>query len=156
MAVRPPIPELLKFLSAYDKPIVELALAARKKVLTMAPRSTETIYDAYSAVAIGYSFTGRLKEGFCHIAVYSAHVNLGFNQGIELPDPDRLLQGTGTRTRHLTLRAPDDVNDPRLARLLRAAIQNGHIVALSSNVPVIPPTSVVKAIYARKRRPVKK
>jgi hypothetical protein len=34
MPVRPPIPELLKFLSAYDKPVIALAIALRKKVLT--------------------------------------------------------------------------------------------------------------------------
>jgi hypothetical protein len=153
MTVRPPIPELLKFLSAYDKPVVALALALRKKVLTAAPMATETIYDAYNAVAIGYSFTGRLKEGFCHIAVYPQHVNLGFNWGTELPDPHKLLEGTGKRTRHVTLRNLSDVKDPRLGPLLRIAIQNGHILALSANVPVIPPQSIVKAIYARRRRP---
>jgi hypothetical protein len=153
MTVRPPIPELLKFLSAYDKPVVALALALRKKVLTAAPMATETIYDAYNAVAIGYSFTGRLKEGYCHIAVYPQHVNLGFNWGTELPDPHKLLEGTGKRTRHVTLRNLSDVKDPRLGPLLRIAIQNGHILALSANVPVIPPQSIVKAIYARRRRP---
>jgi hypothetical protein len=153
MPVRPPIPELLKFLSAYDKPVIALALALRKKVLTAAPMATETIYDAYSAVAIGYSFTGRLKEGFCHIAVYSKHVNLGFDWGTELPDPHELLEGTGKRTRHVTLRNLSDVKDPRLGPLLRIAIQNGHILALAAKVPVIPPQSIVKAICARRRRP---
>jgi hypothetical protein len=153
MLVRPPIPELLKFLSAYDKPVVALALALRKKVLTAAPLATETIYDAYNAVAIGYSFTGRLREGFCHIAVYPQHVNLGFNCGTDLPDPHKLLEGTGKRTRHVTLRNLSDVKDRRLGPLLRVAIQNGHILALSANVPVIPPQSIVKAIYARRRRP---
>jgi hypothetical protein len=153
MPVRPPIPELLRFLSAYDKPVVALALALRKKVLIAAPMATETIYDAYNAVAIGYSFTGRLKEGFCHIAVYSQHVNLGFDWGTDLPDPHKLLEGTGNRTRHATLRKLSDVKDPRLGPLLRVAIENGHILAMSAKVPVIPPQSMVKAIYARKRRP---
>lgn len=154
MSVRPPIRDLLKFLSAFDNAIVELALALRKKVLAEAPNATEAIYDAYNAVAIGYSFTGRLKESFCHIAVYSQHVNLGFNRGTELPDPDKLLQGTGKLTRHITLRKVADVKDPRLARLLRIAIQNAHILTLSTKVPIIPPQSVVKAVYARKRRPL--
>jgi Domain of unknown function (DU1801) len=150
---RPPIQDLLKFLSAYDDTVVALALALRNKVLTMAPTASETIYDAYNAVAIGYSFTGRLKEGFCHIAVYPQHVNLGFNRGTELPDPYQLLRGCGKRTRHITLRQVVDVKDPRLARLLRLAIQNAHLLTLSTKVPIVPPQSVVKAVYARKRRP---
>jgi len=38
----------------------------------------ENIYDAYSAVAIGYGTSDRLSDGIFHIAVYSRHVNLGF------------------------------------------------------------------------------
>jgi hypothetical protein len=49
--MRPPLPELLEFLSAYDAPVVKLALAVRKAVLAEAPNAMESIYDAYSAVA---------------------------------------------------------------------------------------------------------
>jgi hypothetical protein len=97
MGVRAPIPELLEFLSVYDDKIIELALAVRRFVLTETPRATETIYDAYNAVAVGYSFTGRLKESFCHVAVYPKHVNLGLNRGAELPDPRGIWKGPGNR-----------------------------------------------------------
>ncbi len=153
MPVRAPIPDLLKFLSAYDKHIVELALAVRRKVLAEAPTATEMIYDAYNAVAVGYSFTGRLKEGFCHIAVYSQHVNLGFNRGVELPDPERLLQGSGNWVRHITIREANDLRKPCLRRFIRIAIRNARQLAASTNVPAISPQSIVKRIYARKRRP---
>ena len=87
---RPPDPQLVGFLSAYDGHIAELALALRRIVLEEAPEAMESIYDAYSAVAIGFSFTGRLKDGFCHIATYTNHVNLGFNRGAKLADPQRV------------------------------------------------------------------
>ena len=51
--MRPPIPELLGFLSPYDQSIVELALAVRALMLEEAPSAIETIYDAYNAVALG-------------------------------------------------------------------------------------------------------
>ena len=136
MAVRPPIPELLKFLSPYDKEVIALALKTRAMVLGEAPAATETIYDAYSAVAIRYSFTGRLKESFCHIAVYSRYVNLGFNRGVELPDPQRLMQGTGRWTRHVTIRQPEDLRKPYLRRLIRLAIENARGIAAVTGVPV--------------------
>src|SRR5215467_631668 len=88
--VREPIPELLKFLAPYDPAIQRLALEVRAYLLTIEPRATETIYDAYNAVAIGYSFTGRLKECYCHVAVYAKHVNLGFNRGADLDDPKKI------------------------------------------------------------------
>jgi hypothetical protein len=155
MQVRAPIPELLKFLSAYDERIVELALAVRRFVLTEAPGATETIYDAYNAVSTGYSFTGQLKECFCHVAVYSKHVNLGFNRGVELADPRGILQGTGKQIRHITIRETGDLENPYLTRLLRMAIKNARALGTSGKVPEIAPQSVVKAIYAKKRRPGK-
>ena len=92
---RPPDPRLLGFLSAYDRNVSEIALALRAMVLEEAPEAIESIYDAYSAVAIGFSFTGRLKDGFCHIATYTNHVNLGLNRGAPLPDPEKVLAGAG-------------------------------------------------------------
>jgi hypothetical protein len=153
MGVRPPIPELLEFLSAYDEQIVKLALAVRRFVLSESPRATETIYDAYNAVAMGYSFTGRLKESFCHVAVYAKHVNLGFNHGAELADPRGILQGNGKQIRHVTIREAADLKSADLTRLLRLAIKQSKDLAASSKIPEIAPQSIVKAIYAKRRRP---
>jgi hypothetical protein len=147
--MRPPYPELLGFLSPYDRSIVELALAMRALMLEEAPSAIETIYDAYSAVALGYSFTGRLKDGFCHVAVYTGHVNLGFNRGAELPDPQSVLQGSGKKIRHVRIERLDDLDKPWLRRYVRAAIrQVGGPLA-----PAVEGHSIVKAIYAKKRRP---
>jgi Domain of unknown function (DU1801) len=153
MKVRAPIPELLEFLGAYDDRIAALALAVRRFVLTETPRATETIYDAYNAVAMGYSFTGRLKESFCHIAVYAKHVNLGFNRGVDLADPRGILQGNGKQVRHFPIREAGDLKNAYLTGLLRAAVQNAIELGRANKIPKIAPQSVVKAIYAKRRRP---
>jgi len=41
---------------------------------------------------------------FGYVNVFSSHVNVGFFHGAALPDPARLLQGTGKRMRHVKLR----------------------------------------------------
>ena len=56
--MRPLTPEHREFLKAYDPAITKLVTAARKLVLEEAPESIELIYDAYSAVSAGYTFTG--------------------------------------------------------------------------------------------------
>ena len=153
-AVRPPIPELLQFLAPYDAAIQKLALEVRAYLLTVEPRATETIYDAYNAVAIGYSFTGRLKECYCHIAVYSKHVNLGFNRGADLNDPQKILQGKGSQVRHVTIHEKDDLGGTYLKGLVRAAIVNARALGVAGGIPEIaPPQSIVKAIYEKRRRP---
>src|SRR5579863_157923 len=62
MPVRKSMPQLLKFFLAYDKRNAKLALDVRREVLTAATDAAEAICDAYNAVAIGYSFTGRCKK----------------------------------------------------------------------------------------------
>ena len=121
--VRPPDGVLLSYLESYHPHVSALALSVREAVLEEAPEAVESISKGY-AVAIGFSFTGRpLKDGFCHIAVYGSYVNLGFNRGALLPDPNRVLCGTGKLIRHITLRDVDDLNRPFIRRYLQAAIE---------------------------------
>ncbi len=143
---------LTRFLKPYDPSVRTLALALREIVLDELAPCHENIYDAYSAVAIGYGTSDRLKDGIVHIAVYSRHVNLGFNEGVVLPDPDGLLLGTGNQIRHLTVRSTDDLGRPEIRAFLRAARKEAGKPAPPKSGPR-PVVSTVKRIYARKRRP---
>jgi hypothetical protein len=142
---------LVGFLKPYDPAIRKLALGLRALVLGELTPCHESIYDAYSAVAIGYGPTGRLSEDICHIAVYAKHVNLGLNRGTLLPDPQGVLKGTGTWIRHITLGSTADLARPDIKAFLRAACaEAGHRPRRLKNPTVL---STVKRIYARKRRP---
>jgi hypothetical protein len=54
-------------------------------------------------------------------SMYTSHVNVGFFQGAALPDPRRLLQGTGRFMRHVKLRPETDTNDDALSTLIEVA-----------------------------------
>jgi hypothetical protein len=151
--VRAPDPRLLEFLSAYDRHISELALMVREVVLEEAPEAVESIYDAYSAVAIGFSFTGRLKDGFCHVATYSGYVNLGFNRGVLIADPHKVLVGTGKWTRHIRIAAESDLRRPFLRRYIQDAIE---LVGGPKKAAAGVSKSVVRGNYPNKRRPKRK
>lgn len=142
---------LVGFLKPYDPAIRTLALGLRALVLRELTSCHESIYDAYSAVAIGYGPTGRLSEDICHIAVYSKHVNLGLNRGTLLPDPQRVLKGTGTWIRHVTLTSTADLDRPEIRAFLRAACAEADHRPRRLKKPTV--LSVVKRIYAKKRRP---
>jgi hypothetical protein len=149
MSVRPPDPRLLGFLSVYDRDVAELVLALREIVLEAAPDAIESIYDAYSAVAIGFSFTGRLKDTYCHIATYAHHVNLGFNRGATLADPQRVLVGAGKSVRHIKIARLSDVAAPFISHYVQEAIaQVGGAPEKMTGAK-----SVVRGNYPEKRRP---
>lgn len=119
---RPPAKQLLAYLAPYSPQVSSLALALREVVLEEAPEAIESLVNGY-AVAIGFSFTGKpLKDGFCHVVTYTTHVNLGFNRGAQLPDPDSILQGSGKLIRHIRIRNHEDLDRPLVRRFLRAAI----------------------------------
>src|SRR5262245_11802183 len=102
----PPTDELIQHLSAYDLKVGELALGLREIILKEAPAACETVFKSY-ALAIWYSFTGRMSDSLCYIGVSSNHVNLGFLRGSELPDPNGVLEGSGKQMRHIKIRRPE-------------------------------------------------
>ena len=58
---------------------------------------------------------------FGYVNVFSSHVNVGFFHGAALPDPARLLQGTGTFMRHVKLRPGTATDAASLRRLIETA-----------------------------------
>ena len=159
MPDKPPS-ELIKFLKPYDRQIQNLALDLRKIVIDELAPCHENIYDAYSAVAIGYGSSDRLSDGICHIAVYTQNVNLAFNEGAALDDPDGALLGTGKRIRHFTLKSQADLQQPEIRVFLRRALalarddarKLGETISMGQKSGKV--ISTVKAIYKKKRRPV--
>src|SRR5438132_11028276 len=152
MAHRPP-PSLTKFLKPFDPEIQELALELRALVLEEMAPCYENIYDAYSAVAIGYGTSDRLRDGIFHIAVYSNHVNLGFNDGASLDDPKGILEGAGNRIRHISIKTPEDLKRPEIRSYIRRARKKALAEAKKlGEPPTMKPTGVVstvKAIYPK-------
>ena len=58
---------------------------------------------------------------FGYVNAFTSHVNVGFFQGVDLPDPLRLLAGTGKRMRHVKLRPGIAINAEALSRLIEHA-----------------------------------
>jgi hypothetical protein len=58
---------------------------------------------------------------FGYVNVFSLHVNVGFFHGAALPDPARLLQGTGKCMRHVKLKPGTATNVAELGKLIDAA-----------------------------------
>jgi len=74
----------------------------------------ELMHDGCPTACLG-------DAAFAYVNVFTAHVNVGFFQGSALPDPARLLQGTGKFMRHVKLRPGTATNAAALSRLIDAA-----------------------------------
>jgi hypothetical protein len=74
----------------------------------------ELLHDGCPTACLG-------DAAFAYVNVFTSHVNVGFFQGAVLPDPARLLQGTGKFMRHVKLRPGTATNAVALRRLIEAA-----------------------------------
>jgi hypothetical protein len=151
--MKPRVPRAIsRFLGRFDRSVRALALAVREIVLDELAPCHENVYDGYSALLIGYGTSNHLRDTIAHIAVYTRHVNLGFNEGVLLPDPDGLLIGKGSQIRHLTVRSRDELERPEIRAFLSAARQEAGKPAPPRRGPR-PVVTTIKWICARKRRP---
>lgn len=101
--------------------LARLALSIREFVRANAPGADETFFDGPYAFSIIYDPSKASSESFCYIAIYKKCVNLGFAQGTRLPDPHRLLTGSGRLMRHVRISSPADLERKGLAELIDAA-----------------------------------
>ena len=148
---RPPHPQLLGFLEAYDRHISDLALALRETVLEESPDASESIYQVYT-VAIWFGFSGKMKDMFCYITTHARHVNLGFPRGAALPDPNRVLEGEGKTMRHIKFTSERDLERPFVRRYIQAAMKQAAPAGARGTGQ-----SVVKsAVKKRVKKPVKR
>ena len=115
-------------LSRYDLSVGELALALREMVLEEAPTAVERLVQVY-ALVFWYSLTGKMSDAFVQVVIYTKGVNLMFNRGAELDDPDGVLVGEGKIIRHIKVRKPEDLKNRHLRKFIRAALKHAKAIA---------------------------
>jgi hypothetical protein len=74
----------------------------------------ELVHDGCPVACLG-------DAPFAYVNVFTQHVNVGFFQAASLPDPARLLQGTGKFMRHVKLKPGTPTNSAALNALIEAA-----------------------------------
>lgn len=71
----------------------------------------ELLHDGHPTACVG-------DAAFAYVNAFTAHVNVGFFRGAELPDPDHLLEGTGKFMRHVKLLPGQQVDAADLRKLI--------------------------------------
>ena len=107
-------------LAGSDGRVRDLAAGTRALLLSVMPNVVEVPWPRQRVIGYGVG-PKKMSEHFCYVAVHKDHVNLGFNYGAELPDPDGLLQGPGKLLRHAKINTTEDLSSPALRRLLEVA-----------------------------------
>lgn len=120
MPIRPLPPEFTCLLERKEEALIHLYTDLRTFILELHPDANELLYHTHALTSV-YSITEKLGDAFCMIPIYTAHLNLGFNKGTLLKDPNKLLQGTGNLIRHIPIAQPSDYRNAKVKALVKEA-----------------------------------
>jgi len=144
---RTPEAQLRAFIDKLDPNNQNLFRSVRAAVRKRFPTANELAYDYSHALVIGYSPTDRGIDGIVAIRACATGVSLYFSQGPQLPDPKRLLRGSGKQTRFIQVEAASQLAHPDVEALIAATIDQARIPLPSRGKGSL----VIKSAAARKR-----
>ncbi len=135
-------------ISKYSPDVAAQFRLTRAKIRKYFPRGYELIFENYNALGCGYSFTERGSGVVVSVVAYSRWVTLFFFHGIELSDPDGILQGSGARIRSVRLEPFSLLRSSSVHNLILQAInrRRGEL----ARAPLL--ATIVKSV-AKTRRP---
>ena len=139
--------QLRAFIGKFDQKDQQLIRAARRAVRRWFPAANELVWDNYNFFVIGYSPTERPSDSIVSIAARGNGVGLCFIHGAGLPDPKKLLRGSGNQTRFIRLDSA--------AVLARREVQALVAAAIARAKPPLPATGrgrvVIRSVSAKQR-----
>jgi hypothetical protein len=116
-----PEQQLKKFVAKFEPSIGKLIRECRAVMRKRFPAANELVYDNYNFFVIGYCTTERPSDCVVSLAANSRGLGLSFYHGATLPDPHRLLQGSGNQNRFIRLDGVATLRKPEVLGLLDAA-----------------------------------
>ena len=124
-----PAPEaqLRSFNGRFDPKHQKFFRSVRAALRKRFPTANELAYDYSSFFVIAYSPTEQGIDGIVSIAARADGVDLYFSHGPQLPDPKKLLQGSGKQVRFVRLETVRQLAHPDVKALIAAAIDHASV-----------------------------
>lgn len=122
-----PEAQLRAYIDKLDPKNQKLFRAVRTAMRKRFPTANELAYDYNNALVIGYAPADKGIDAVVAIRASATGVSLYFSQGPQLPDPKRLLRGSGKQVRFIQVEAASQLADPDVEALIAAAIAQARI-----------------------------
>jgi hypothetical protein len=144
--------ELRTLVAKFAPEHLRLIAAIRRSLRKRLPTAHEVVYEYRAWFVISYSPSEQGYEGVLAIRADAAGVKLYFNRGKELPDPEKLLQGSGGLVRSIDVEGASTLARPAVATLIDEAIARNRVpFARAGRGPVVIRRASVK--QPGRRRP---
>ena len=138
--------ELDSFIAKYSPEVASVARQAFAWMRKKLPSATVLVYDNYNALAIGFGPTERASDGVFSIALFPRWTNLFFLQGAGLPDPHKLLKGSGKEARTIRMDKVELLDQPQVLALIDAEAARSGLEPGARRGKI-----VIKSISAKQR-----
>ena len=122
-----PEAKLRYLIEMFDPKEQKLIRSVRSAVRKRLPTANEFLYDSGTFLVIGYSPTDRSTDGILSIAARPDGVRLYLMPGPQLPDPKKLLMGSGKQARFIRVEAARQLAHPDIEALIAAAIDQAGV-----------------------------
>jgi len=119
--------QLRSLIKKLDPKNQRLIRSVRSAVRKRFPTANELVYDYGTSLVIAYSPSDRGIEGIVSIAARTDGVRLYLMNGPRLPDPKKLLMGTGKQVRFIPVEAARRLKHPDVEALIAAAIGRASV-----------------------------
>jgi hypothetical protein len=129
---------------------LRLITAMRRSLRKRLPTACEVVYEYHNLGAVVISFSPN-EHGYAGVLGIRADANgvkLFFGRGKELPDPETLLQGSGSQTRWMDVEGASTLARPAVARLIDEAIAHNRVPFADTGRGSV----VIRSTSAKKRR----
>ena len=143
-----PRQQLAGFINKFDPAVASLTRAVVARMRKRLPGAIELVYDNYNALAIGFGPSERASEAVFSIAVFPRWPSLFFLKGATLPDPHKLLRGSGKVVRHIVIDDAAILDRPAVRSLMKEALKRADVPMNCTG----PGRIVIKSISAKQRR----
>ena len=111
------------FIAKFTPEMGKLIRAARARMRGFIPQALELVYDNYNFFVIGYGPNEKSGDAIFSLAAQAKGLSLCFLQGAKLPDPHKLLRGSGNVVRNIRIESADTLDDPKVRRLIDIALK---------------------------------
>jgi hypothetical protein len=118
---------LRAFFSRFAPKQQKLIRSARAALRKRFPTAHELAYDYIRFIVVAYSPTERGIDSIVSFTARPDRVDLNFNNGPKLPDPRKLLRGSGKMARYLRLEAARQLAHPDVKALIAAATEHSKV-----------------------------
>jgi hypothetical protein len=108
-------------LAEHDPAVAEAARAVRVLLEASLPGAVIQFDPGDGLLAIGTST--KMRDFLFAIIPHRAYVNLQLADGVDLPNPDGLIEGTGKRVRHVKVRSAEAAGSAAVQAIVEAQVR---------------------------------